>query len=421
MRASLPTVLALSVTAACSLPAATESDVPSPFRSGGASASGSPSATPQLTPLARASPSSSPVSAIARGQLAWVVLARGAEPVTLYVKGVRLRDLETGRERDILQGEWEGRAGLSWNADGTRLLVYIGLTRTTAPNAITGRGYEALILDTASGAVVKLASASSDSEGSFDAKWLPDGNLIANTRSGATRFLVVMRPDGVVVRTLYRVGDPPAAGVRSIDSFDPSPDGARVAFGVSGGGQVPQILVVETDGGAPKTLATFTEAEFPGVSAVPLPFSSLRWSPDGGRIGLVFAAQRTFTSLALCIVEAKDGVRSCRTDMMWSAGGYEWLPDSKQMAVETGDRNGTMSIVGFDPTSGSRSVMLTGQRLSIRGTSPDREWLLVMQAEPPTTARLYPFRVATLTLAGEPIWHTTDGLTGQAAWGPPHR
>ena len=344
------------------------------------------------------------------------------------MKAIRLRNLETGSEKDLLTGDWAGSARLAWSPDGTRLLVNINrfTTRTVLSSGCgsgcvtsTPIGYEVKVIDVQSGSVSDLAVASDVQH--FDAKLLRDGNVVARIGTRAGNLLAILRSDGALVRTLYQIHEVLGQSVSNIESFDVSADGLNVAFGVYGAGSPAQLLIAPVNGGTATRLTDLPESEFPGLSKAPAPISTVSWSPDGAIVGFILGPRIGFDGLLLCTADVATHGHSCRNDMRWSLGGYAWLT-SKQVALLSGDLNGATTIFSFDVVSGARSTLLTGERLQIRETSPDRDFLLVMRFDPATTtATMYPFRVSTMTLGSDAVWQSTNGFSGQVAWGVPAR
>ena len=137
---------------------------------------------------------------------------------------------------------------IAWSPDGSQLLVHVGvdgLGRTDLVHPLRPTG---------------------DTPGTFQAPaWLPDGRELYVVREGATQSLVVVTDGDRTILRRFRGGA----------LFEPSPDGARVAYRLDApDGTETGVFVQDLDGG-PATRVTGAEtiASF--------------WSPSGDRLLLL--------------------------------------------------------------------------------------------------------------------------------------
>lgn len=172
----------------------------------------------------------------------------------------------------------------------------------------------------------------------FMPSWSPDGARIAFELSG-TRFseIWVMNADGTQPRRLVATTHGPA--------FQPkwSPDGTRIAFAVMTPSKRHDIFLVNADGGDPRNLTNTPDEEenYPA------------WSPDGRRI--LFTRAR-----AIWVMDADGGNPGL---LIPSRGGDNaaaaWAPDGGRI-VYASNEAGSWDIWLFD-LGGRRARNLTGE------------------------------------------------------------
>jgi len=117
--------------------------------------------------------------------------------------------------------------------------------------------------------------------------------------------------------------------LRSIVDVKISPDGKRVAYVVSTPSLAKNeheaaLYVVPSDGGASMRLG-----ETVRILNTPLPAPRLRWSPDGGTLGVLGLSNDKPQVFAIPV---RGGVPRALTDAPEGVSLFEWSPDGKSLA-----------------------------------------------------------------------------------------
>ncbi|RMG43000.1 MAG: hypothetical protein D6719_04765 [Candidatus Dadabacteria bacterium] len=175
-------------------------------------------------------------------------------------------------------------------------------------------------------------------------KFNKDGSLILASRSsGKESDIVLMRPDGAVIRRLTRPNG-------SIDvSPDWSPDNSRIVFcsDRSGG---PQIYVMNADGSNQHRIS-FVSSNY---------CTSPVWSPAGDKIAFVCRAERGFN----LFISDTDGSNPLQLTSYGNNEDPSWSPDGRYLAFATTFGRGSVTHIAIIRNDGSSLTQITHGRNS---------------------------------------------------------
>jgi Tol biopolymer transport system component len=224
----------------------------------------------------------------------------------------------------------------------------------------------------------------------YQPAWSPDGRRIAFGVSTADGYAIyTMNVDGSDLLQIVP---------SSRNAWGPvwSPDGTRLAFS-AGPGQKREIYTIGADGTDEQQLTT-------NASDV----TGLAWSPDGTRIA--FASIHEGTSQIY--VMQRDGANPTRlTQNTANDRNPAWAPDGSRIAFDS-DRDGTSQIyvMHTDGTEQTRLTTLQGPNLA-PAWSPDGQWIMF------TSRRDGDSDLYQMKADGSALTNLTHSPTLDEAWG----
>ena len=246
--------------------------------------------------------------------------------------------------------------------------------------------------------------------------WSPDGSKIAftSTRGGNLGDIYVMNADGSGVTRLTRT----EGAINYSKSPAWSSDGSRIAY-TNGGALAPFTRIYTVNSCTPAECARLGKpaANRPRAMRVPDPrsaFSNPAWSPDGSQIAITQLAGMMFIAVTKILVMNVNG-RSERelTGQLASEDQAAWSPDGSKVAFAGYLQSGTWEIYVVN-ANGSNEVRITNNRANdfVPTWSPDGSQIAF------TSNRSGRFEVYAVDADGSNLRQLTHEGGGNPDWAP---
>lgn len=233
--------------------------------------------------------------------------------------------------------------------------------------------------------------------------WSPDGGRIAfsrsNNRTGRERGIYRINADGSGMTRLTN------SDTRGYDyAPDWSPDGSKIVYYTTNQ-NLPQIIVMNSDGSNPRQLTDFQSSENP------------RWSPDGSKI--VFSSNQYELGNAKMNIYVMNADGSNKTRLTFNTAGEEnypqWSPDGTKIAF-VGIRDGVPGTFIMN-ADGSNVTRVPNMPMAEFSWSPDgTKFIYNGQPDSNTNLDLYVINIDGTGL--QRITQTTDVLEAYPNWRP---
>lgn len=232
--------------------------------------------------------------------------------------------------------------------------------------------------------------------------WSPDGTRIAfghYNRRGTERGIYVINADGT---NLVRLTNSDGQGYDSAPSW--SPDGTKIAYHTTNE-NIPQIIVINSDGSNPQQLTNFQTSQNP------------QWSPDGARIVFESNQYELGNARKEIYVMNADGSNATRLTFNPNTddGNPRWSPDGSKIAFWS--LRGGVGAIYIMNADGTNLVHVPNMSQTVVSWSPDgAKFIFSAQSGSGLNFDIYAINIDGTDL--ERITETTDLLEGEPDWRP---
>jgi len=243
--------------------------------------------------------------------------------------------------------------------------------------------------------------------------WSPDGFRIAftSTRGGNLGDIYVMNADGSGVSRLTRT----EGAINYSKSPAWSPDGSKISY-TNGGALAPFTRIYTVNSCLPAECARLGKPSRPQpmrVTDQPSAYSSPAWSPDGSQIAITQLAGRMFIAVSkILVMNAYGRGEHELTGQVASEDQAAWSPDGSKVAFAGYLQSGTWEIYVVN-ADGSNEVRITNNRADdfVPTWSPDGSEIAF------TSNRSGRFEVYAVNADGSNLRQLTHEGGGNPDWG----